>query len=704
MKLSFIIGVMVFQSFSVDSTLVAHWSFEQMNGDLVTLDTSIYKHDLVAVSDRSNFKLFFGPYGRYCSLQDSGTELVVTDSRRSFNSSSFSVMFFVRLSASSENQTLFQSSAIEDGRTSGYQIQIVPTRKVRVCFGDTMSGWHIVESSRMIDTGAFTHIAVTFDGAKVAFYFGGILDQQVGYDSGFSNGYGLSVVGRSMINGNSSDLFKSDFDEVKIYNCAVSVETIRTASFINVDNDGDGFTPEQGDLCDNDASVYPGAYELCDGVDNNCDGVVDDGCGPPSFVTQPRSQKIFLGHRVIFTSAALGKPLPIYQWNKNGVAIPGANNGKLTIESVSIADAGNYSVTISNNYGNSESDNALLTVIEDIPEVMAVAAGKNSSFMLMTDSSLWAGGENYYGLLGDGTQGNRISPVQIMTGVKNMASGFQHSFFIKSDGTLWACGNNYYGQLGDGSTINRSTPVLVMTDVRSVAIGTNHSLILKMDGTLSVSGCNVDGQLGDGTTVSRRNPVQIMTDVQSIAAGSNYSIVLKSDGTVWAFGRNNCGQLGIGSTTNSKIPVFVASGVQSIAAAGGSHNLFIKNDGTLWGWGGNNYGQLGDGTTTNRTTPVQIMSDVVKVSVGNVHSLILKSDSTLWSCGYNNSSQLGNGTRTSSPLPIQIMTGVKSIAAGYYHNLIQKYDTTVWAFGDNIYGELCDGSTTTRSLPVKIMP
>ncbi len=55
------------------------------------------------------------------------------------------------------------------------------------------------------------------------------------------------------------------------------------------DNDGDGFYgPLPGtqagapgscgnDCNDSNASVYPGAPEICDGLDNNCDGIVDNG-------------------------------------------------------------------------------------------------------------------------------------------------------------------------------------------------------------------------------------------------------------------------------------------------------------------------------------------------------------------------------------------------------------------------------------------
>ncbi|MEC7945927.1 MAG: MopE-related protein, partial [Myxococcota bacterium] len=44
----------------------------------------------------------------------------------------------------------------------------------------------------------------------------------------------------------------------------------------DIDHDGDGFTTDDGDCLDADRTVYPGAPELWDGIDNDCDGIEDN--------------------------------------------------------------------------------------------------------------------------------------------------------------------------------------------------------------------------------------------------------------------------------------------------------------------------------------------------------------------------------------------------------------------------------------------
>ncbi len=49
--------------------------------------------------------------------------------------------------------------------------------------------------------------------------------------------------------------------------------TLRTL----IDDDGDGFTEEEGDCNDADIYSYPGGFELEDGADNDCDTIIDEG-------------------------------------------------------------------------------------------------------------------------------------------------------------------------------------------------------------------------------------------------------------------------------------------------------------------------------------------------------------------------------------------------------------------------------------------
>jgi hypothetical protein len=43
------------------------------------------------------------------------------------------------------------------------------------------------------------------------------------------------------------------------------------------DEDNDGYAVEQGDCNDDNPAIYPGADEICDGLDNNCDTRIDEG-------------------------------------------------------------------------------------------------------------------------------------------------------------------------------------------------------------------------------------------------------------------------------------------------------------------------------------------------------------------------------------------------------------------------------------------
>jgi len=347
--------------------------------------------------------------------------------------------------------------------------------------------------------------------------------------------------------------------------------------------------------------------------------------------------------------------------------------------------------------------------------ILAIAAGSDHSLAIKSDGSVWAWGYNGNGQLGDGTDTDRYTPVQVsgLSGVVAVAAGSNHSLAVKDDGSVWAWGNNYYGQLGDGTWIDRDAPVQVsgLSGVVAVAAGSYHSLAVKDDGSVWAWGYNGDGQLGDGTWIDRDAPVQVsgLSGVVAVAARSYHSLAVKDDGSVWAWGNNYWGQLGDGTTTMRNTPV-QAAGLSSVVAVatGRYHSLALKDDGSVWAWGNNLYGQLGDGTTANSMTPVQAagLSGVVAVAAGYSHSLAVKDDGSVWAWGNNGYGQLGDGTTTMRNTPVQVsgLSGAAAIAAGYSHSLAVIGDGSVWAWGANDEGgQLGDGTTINRYTPVAVV-
>ncbi len=92
---------------------------------------------------------------------------------------------------------------------------------------------------------------------------------------------------------------------------------------LSIDNDGDGFTENRGDCDDDNNSVFPGAPELCDGLDNDCNGAVDDGltCNIPPNATAdvvPSNGPIPLGVQMTGTGTDSDGSIVLYEWDFEG--------------------------------------------------------------------------------------------------------------------------------------------------------------------------------------------------------------------------------------------------------------------------------------------------------------------------------------------------------------------------------------------------
>jgi hypothetical protein len=83
---------------------------------------------------------------------------------------------------------------------------------------------------------------------------------------------------------------------------------------------------------------------------------------PPSIVSQPQSQTVIAGQSASFSVTATGTAPLRYQWLRNGANIAGATASTYTIANAQPANAGQYSVVVSNSAGLATSASATLAV------------------------------------------------------------------------------------------------------------------------------------------------------------------------------------------------------------------------------------------------------------------------------------------------------------------------------------------------------
>jgi uncharacterized repeat protein (TIGR03803 family) len=445
---------------------------------------------------------------------------------------------------------------------------------------------------------------------------------------------------------------------------------------------------------------------------------------PPVITQQPIGQAVRPGGPASFAVGATGtKPLS-YQWQFQGMDIPGATATNYSIPNTTTAEGGGYTVAVTNQFGSITSSMAVLTVV--LPPGVTVSGGvpvvffptaAASNYVLQMSANprvgYWGGVTNYNPWCGLGiTNGPCTAFFRLNSNavpcVTSVAGGNDFSLLLKSDGSLWGMGGNENGELGNGTLVPTNQPALIVAgNVTAIAAGDFHSLFLKSDGSLWGMGYNASGQLGDGTYVNHLVPEQIVaSNVLAIAARGQRSFFFKGDGSLWAMGDDTSGDLGDGRMQMTNQPEQIMASNVTAVALGASHSLFLKADGSLWGVGYNGMGDLGDGTFTDDTNlPEQIVaSNVTTIAAGASFSLFLKNDGTLWGMGANYFGNLGDGTdRDARTWPEQIMvSNVTAFAAGADHTLLLKSDGSLWVMGYNVFGQLGDGTYNDSDSPEEI--
>jgi uncharacterized repeat protein (TIGR01451 family) len=450
----------------------------------------------------------------------------------------------------------------------------------------------------------------------------------------------------------------------------------------------------------------------------------------PWITSQPQSVTVAPGTAAAFTVGAVGTGPLAYQWFKDtvpladGTNITGSQSATVHVLQVQLADLGNYSVTVSNLYGQVVSSNATLVshfpaVISTPPASQTVPAGSVVSFTVEASGSSpisfqWQrGGTNLADggkLSGSTTASLTVSNVQAadmgsysvvvtnayggatsapaallvwplaawgrddygqtdipggLSNVTGIAAGFYHGLAVRADGTVaaWGAGTS---NTGVSPNYGQALVPAGLSNVTALAGGAYHSLALRADGTVAAWGAGTNN-----TDVSPQYGQSLvpagLSNVTAVAAGAYHSLALRADGTVAIWGDNTYGQ--------TNVPAGL-SGVVAIAA-GAYHNLALRTDGTVVAWGA--------GTTNSGTQPQYGqslvpagLSNVVAVAAGWYHSLALKADGTVAAWGYNSSGQ------TNVPAGL---TNTVALAAGYLHSVALQNDGTLVAWGSSAYGQ-----------------
>jgi len=319
--------------------------------------------------------------------------------------------------------------------------------------------------------------------------------------------------------------------------------------------------------------------------------------------------------------------------------------------------------------GNAQNNNANISSPAQIPGTTWVrgAISGQHGMGIKSNGTMWVWGDNSSGGVGVNNRTQYSSPVQIGTrtawnvGEFSLAgSGDGNFFVVDTSNQLWCWGEDLSGHLGQNSQTNFSSPVQIPGSWSKPFSGTNGiSGAIKNSNELWMWGNNESGQVGQNNRTQYSSPKQIPGSWSEAAAGYGYAGGIKTDGTLWVWGRNDWGQLGINSI-NTPDNTGVSSPIQipgtdwkEITGRSGNGFAVIKTNGELWNWGTGSQGNLGQNNNTERSSPVQIPGttwDTFSTKcVGNKKGGCLKTDGSLWTWSYSSWGELGQNGRWPGP-------------------------------------------------------
>jgi len=448
--------------------------------------------------------------------------------------------------------------------------------------------------------------------------------------------------------------------------------------YVDADDDGygdpdapsvDGCDPPEGyaamgdDCDDGDETRHPGAAEVCDGDDEDCDAATDEGM---AICDLPDAMPMCMGGSC-YVAGCVGE---------TGDCDANPDTGCETDLQTSEAHCGGCA----NHCGIGE-DCVAASCTGRIVEIagswfVSVSGSFGGSYCIRRDvGTVACWGTNSF-------DGSTLETTQMpVDDAIDVAVGTHHYCYVSATGgRVYCAGFNGDGELGDGTTTRRDTPVPSgMAGAVAVVAGGRgghaHTCARHMDGRVFCWGDNLYGQLGDDTTTQRDEPVQVvgLTTATDIDTQNGTTCAVREDGRVMCWGLNQNGRLGIGVLSSVPQPsprqVLVLSDASSVDV-GFSHVCAIE-DGELFCWGDNRHGQLGVGDTMARDRPTSTgLTGVAEVEAGYYATCAQLVSGELYCWGLNNRFATGHspdGGTFSSPALVSWSDparGFEALAAG----------------------------------------
>jgi alpha-tubulin suppressor-like RCC1 family protein len=256
--------------------------------------------------------------------------------------------------------------------------------------------------------------------------------------------------------------------------------------------------------------------------------------------------------------------------------------------------------------------------------VVELGASGEQTCARLADGTVQCWGRNDAHQLGDGsTIASTPTPVNVynLTHVIAISVGVWHTCALLDNGSVKCWGSNYQGMLGDGTEVDKLVPTPVLdpsgqsniSNVAAVSAGSTHTCVLLVDGTIQCFGEAAQAQFGGGRIANSALPVAVpfTAPAMGVIAGIHFTCALINAQAVQCVGTNDLGQLGNDSTTLSYDPVspqLPAGKSFKQLVSKYDDACLLSTDGNVFCWGNNDQGQIGNLSQVNPLVPTAPIS------------------------------------------------------------------------------------------------